>query len=168
MDSFKVRTTLDLEAASALVIPGGESTTMLKLIDRADLRDPLRKRIMSGMPVFGTCAGAIVLAEEVSDGEPPLGVLHAEIERNALGRQADSFEADIDVPKLGATVRGAFIRAPVIRSLGSDVEVLATLDGRPVLVESGRLLVSTFHTEISAEPALHRYFAEQLCGGRSS
>lgn len=162
-EAFSVRTALDLEAASALVVPGGESTTMLKLIDRADLRDPLRKRIFAGMPVFGTCAGAIVLAEKVPDGEAPLGVLAVEIERNALGRQVDSFETDIEVPKLKATIRGVFIRAPVIRSTGAGVEVLATVEGRPVLLQAGKILVSTFHTEISGELALHRYFAGHLC-----
>lgn len=162
-EAFRVRTPLDLDGASALVVPGGESTTMLKLIDRADLRDPLRKRIVSGMPVFGTCAGAIVLADKVSDGEPPLGVLPAEIERNALGRQIDSFETDIAVPRLAATLRAVFIRAPVIRSARPDVEVLAELDGKPVLLQSGNILVSTFHTEIAAESRLHRYFVEQVC-----
>lgn len=166
--AFQVRTTLDLEVASALIIPGGESTTILKLIDRADLRDPLRKRIFSGMPVFGTCAGAIVLADEVSDGEKPLGVLQAEIERNALGRQAESFEADVEIPRLGATVRGAFIRAPVIRSFGPRIEVLATLHDRPVVLQSGNVLVSTFHPETVGDSALHRYFADKLCRGSSA
>lgn len=162
-NGFEVRTALDLDGASALIIPGGESTAILKLLDRADLRDPLRKRIAAGMPVFGTCAGAIVLAGQVSDGEPPLGVLHAEIERNALGRQVDSFEADIDIPRLRTSIRALFIRAPVIKSAGTGVEILAALDGHPVLIEDGNLLVSTFHTETLGEPALHKYFVEHVC-----
>lgn len=160
---FEVRTVLDLEGASALIIPGGESTTILKLIDRADLRDPLRKRVRAGMPVFGTCAGSIVLAEKVSDGESPLGLLPAEIRRNAFGRQINSFEADIEVPKLRTSVRAAFIRAPIIQSVGPGVETLASFGGRPVLVQAGSRLACTFHTETSGETALHRYFVEQVC-----
>jgi len=154
---------LDLEGCDALVIPGGESTTMLKLIDRVDLREPLIKRIKSGMPAFGTCAGTIVLANRVTDGEVPLGLLPVEIQRNAYGRQTESFEADIDVPILGSTLCGVFIRAPVIRSVEDGVEVLATWEGHPVLVQSGRVLAATFHPELAGEPGLHRYFVEQVC-----
>jgi pyridoxal 5'-phosphate synthase pdxT subunit len=161
--STEVRSAEDLEVVDALIIPGGESTTQLKLIDRYDLRDPLRKRTSGGMPVFGTCAGAIVLAQESSDGEPPLGVAPFRIIRNAYGRQVDSFEADIDVPRLGGTVRGVFIRAPIIEDSGSG-EVLAGWAGRPVLVQLDNVLVSTFHPELVQEPRIHRYFVEELCG----
>jgi len=161
-----VRTALDLECCDALIIPGGESTTMLKLIDRVDLREPLTKRVNAGMPAFGTCAGAIVLARHVSDGEAPLGVLPIEIQRNAYGRQAESFETDIDVPHLGCTVRGVFIRAPVISLVEDGTEVLANVAGHPVLVQSGKVLAATFHPELVGEVGLHRYFVEEVCAGQ--
>lgn len=160
--STQVRSVEDLEGADALIIPGGESTTQLKLIDRYDLRDPIRKRVEGGMPVFGTCAGAIVLAERTSDGEPPLGVVPLQITRNAYGRQVDSFEADIEVPRLGGMVRGVFIRAPVIEDAGSG-DVLASWAERPVLVQLENVLVSTFHPELVQEPRIHRYFVDELC-----
>ena len=158
----EVRSTEDLEDVDALIIPGGESTTILKLIDRFEMRDALKKRISSGMPVFGTCAGAIVLAQEVSDGEPPLGVAPVRIERNAYGRQRNSFEADLEIPELGGAVRGVFIRAPVITDPG-DAYVMGSWAGRPVLVRSGNLLLSTFHPELAGEKRVHRYFVEQIC-----
>jgi 5'-phosphate synthase pdxT subunit len=157
-----VRSCDDLENVNALIIPGGESTTILKLIDRFEMRDALVKRIEHGMPVFGTCAGAIVLARRVSDGERPLGVVNVQIERNAYGRQRDSFEADIDVAELGATVRGVFIRAPVITDPGSST-VMAEWTRRPVLVRSGSLLLATFHPELAGEDRVHRYFVEDIC-----
>lgn len=160
--STLVRSVEDLESSDALIIPGGESTTQLKLIDRYDLRDPICKRVASGMPVFGTCAGAIVLAEATSDGEPPLGVVPLQITRNAYGRQVDSFEADIEVPRLGGTVRGVFIRAPIIEDAGSG-EVLASWATSPVLVQLENVLASTFHPEVVQEPRIHRYFVEKLC-----
>ena len=161
--NLEVRTALDLEASDALVIPGGESTTMLKLIDRVGLREPLTKRIKAGMPAFGTCAGAIVLASEVSDGEAPLAAADIDIQRNAYGRQTQSFEADLDVPALGRTVRAVFIRAPIISRAGADTEVLAGWEGHPVLVRHGRILAATFHPELAGDPGLHRYFVEQIC-----
>lgn len=165
---LQVKTAIDLEGVSALLIPGGESTTMLKLIDRTDLRDPLRKRIAGGMPVFGTCAGAILLASRVSDGEPPLGLLDVDIERNALGRQAESFEADVAIPALSSTLRVAFIRAPLIKRVGPDVEVLASFEGMPVLVQSDNILAATFHPETHGDDSLHRYFVERSCPGEAS
>ena len=160
---MEVRSREDLERADALIIPGGESTTQLKLIDRYDLREPLFKRAEAGMPIFGTCAGAIVLATQTSDGEPPLRVVPLSIVRNAYGRQVDSFEADIEVPDLGRDVRGVFIRAPIIEDLGGG-SVMATFDGRPVLVRFHRVLAATFHPELVGESAIHEYFVEELCG----
>src|SRR5205807_2429377 len=124
-DAPEVRTAADLEHIDALIIPGGESTTILKLIDRYELREPLVKHIEAGLPVFGTCAGAIVLASRSSDGEPPLGVLDVAVRRNAYGRQRESFEAEVDVAGVG-TVPAIFIRAPVFEDPGEGVEVLAT------------------------------------------
>ena len=161
--SFAVRSPLDLERAEALIVPGGESTAMLKLIDRFGLRNALTQRIQGGMPAFGTCAGAIVLAGSVSDGEPPLGVLPIQVERNAYGRQVDSFEADIDVTPLQRIVRGVFIRAPVITEAAEAVQVMAWWREHPVLVRYGRILASTFHPELTPDATIHRYFVEQLC-----
>jgi pyridoxal 5'-phosphate synthase pdxT subunit len=160
--SLTVRSNEDLEKVESLIIPGGESTTILKLIDRYEMRDPLTKRIAGGMPVFGTCAGAIVLADRVSDGERTLGVVPLELERNAYGRQRESFEADLDVPELGATVRGIFIRAPVIIDAG-PATVMAKWADRPVLVRSGKVLLSTFHPELAGELRIHKYFVEKIC-----
>lgn len=161
---LEVRCEQDLERCDALILPGGESTTILKLIDRYELRDRLCKRIGNGMPLLGTCAGAIMLADRVSDGERTLGVFPMQIERNAYGRQAESFEADIEVPQLGASVRGIFIRAPVIAD-AAEARVMATWAGRPVLVGRDALLACTFHPELAGETRIHRYFVEELCGG---
>ncbi|HEX2179563.1 MAG TPA: pyridoxal 5'-phosphate synthase glutaminase subunit PdxT [Actinomycetota bacterium] len=162
---FPVRSSLDLDRADALILPGGESTTMLKLIDRYEMRDALVKRIQGGMPVFGTCAGAIVLADRVSDGEPTLGVWDLDVERNAYGRQAESFEADLAVEGLDAPVRGIFIRAPIIADSG-DAAVMASYEGRPVLVRKDNLLAATFHPELAGEYRIHRWFVENLCAGK--
>lgn len=159
-----VRSVEDLQVVDSLIIPGGESTTMLKLIDRYDLRDLLVKRISAGMAVLGTCAGAILLAERVSDGETSLGVIPLAVRRNAYGRQAQSFEADVQVPQLECTVKGIFIRAPVIEDAG-EAEVMATWSGSPVLVRSGNLVACTFHPELAGEDRLHRWFVEQVSGG---
>jgi pyridoxal 5'-phosphate synthase pdxT subunit len=161
--TFQVRSAADLELADALIIPGGESTTILKMIDRHELREPICHRVRDGMPAFGTCAGAIVLAEASVDGETPLGLVPMKVRRNAYGRQSESFEADIEVPELGATVRGVFIRAPVIEDTGGGVE-MAGYAGHPVLVRHNRVLTATFHPELVSEPLIHRYFIEQVCG----
>ncbi|CAN5851082.1 pyridoxal 5'-phosphate synthase glutaminase subunit PdxT [soil metagenome] len=162
---FTVRSCLDLDQADALIIPGGESTTILKLIDRYEMRDALVKRIQSAMPVFGTCAGAIVLADRVSDGEPTLGVWDLQVERNAYGRQVESFEADIEVAGLDTAVRGIFIRAPIITD-AVGTTVMATYRGQPVLVRRDNLLAATFHPELVGEPRIHRWFVENLCAGK--
>lgn len=156
---------MDLDRADALIIPGGESTTMLKLIDRYEMRDALVKRTQSGMPVFGTCAGAIMLADRVSDGEPALAVWDLQVERNAYGRQAESFEADIEVAGLDTPVRGVFIRAPIItEAIGTTV--MATYRDQPVLVRRDNLLAATFHPELAGESRIHRWFVENLCSGK--
>ena len=158
----EVRSAAELEAVDCLIIPGGESTTMLKLIDRVEMRDPLKKRIEAGMPVFGTCAGAILMAEDVSDGEIPLGVLPVRIRRNAYGRQVDSFEVDLEVSVLAAKVRAVFIRAPAIDWVGEGVQTLAEWEGRPVLVRRENILAATFHPELAGEQAVHRWFLEEM------
>jgi 5'-phosphate synthase pdxT subunit len=164
VEAAEVRSLSDLENVDALVIPGGESTTILKLIDRFDLRDALTKRIKDGMPVFGTCAGAIVLADKVSDGEPPLGLLDLAVRRNAYGRQNESFEAQIDVEGIdGGPVNAIFIRAPQFESVGDDAEILATWADQPVLMRFGKVLVSAFHPELTGDDRVHRYFVDSVC-----
>jgi 5'-phosphate synthase pdxT subunit len=162
---MEVRTQADLENVDALIIPGGESTAIIKLIDRFELRDDLAKRIKDGMPTFGTCAGAIVLADEVSDGEPPLAVLDLTVRRNAYGRQNESFEAEIDLNGIdGGAFHAVFIRAPIFEDAGEGAEVLGTWADQPVLLRSGRILVSSFHPELTGDPRIHRYFVESVAG----
>lgn len=160
MQGIEVRSKADLEDADSLIIPGGESTTILKLLDLYELRDLLCKRIEAGMAVFGTCAGAIVLADRVSDGEEPLRRLDVGILRNAYGRQVESFETPVQVKGLEEPVRAVFIRAPIIEEAGEKVEVLAEYEGHPVLVRQGKLLASTFHPELAGETRIHSMFAE--------
>ncbi|HWC70883.1 MAG TPA: pyridoxal 5'-phosphate synthase glutaminase subunit PdxT [Actinomycetota bacterium] len=159
---IEVRNDEDLAGVECLVIPGGESTTMGKLARAYDLVEPVRERVAAGMPVFGTCAGMIVLAERVVGGEPLFGVMDIGVERNAYGRQVDSFEAQVEVDGIDHPVRGVFIRAPRITDVGSDVRVLAEHEGAPVVLEQGSLLVSSFHPELIGEAGLHRYLLAKL------
>ena len=163
VEAFEARTEADLEAADALVIPGGESTTILKLLSQFELKDSMKKRIEDGLPVFGTCAGAIVLAKETTDGEEPLGVLPVKVNRNAYGRQIDSFETTLDIAGIGEDVKVAFIRAPIMCDLGPGVEVLGRYESDPVIVRSGNILASTFHAEIVGETRVHRWFMQEVC-----
>jgi len=162
VDAIEVRVPHELDAVDALLMPGGESTTMTRLLDTSGLRDPLLERLAAGMPAFGTCAGLILLAREVVDGRPdqdPLGALDVIARRNAYGRQAESFEAPLHVDGLtGGTFLGVFIRAPVVESVGSGVEVLATHGDRPVLVRQGAIWASTFHPELSGDLRIHQRF----------
>ena len=161
VDTVEVRVPEHLSGVDALVLPGGESTTMTHLLETSDLRQPLVDRVRDGMPTLGTCAGLILLAREVVDGradQVPLGVLDATVRRNGYGRQRDSFETDLDVLGLGAPFAGVFIRAPVVERVGSTVEVLATHDGHPVLVRDGDVWGSTFHPELSGDLRVHQQF----------
>ncbi len=158
----EVRLPADLDDLSGLILPGGESTTMRKLIDRWGLREPIRELARAGAPIFGTCAGLILLADRITDGdEPVLGLLDVSVKRNAFGRQLDSFETDLVVPILGDDpVHGVFIRAPVIERVGPDVDVLGTLaDGRVVAVRQGPVIATAFHPELAGEPRFHRLVA---------
>lgn len=158
-----VRTPEDLGSVDCLAIPGGESTTMAKLARRHGLVEPIRERAEAGMPLFGTCAGMIVMAKEVEDGEPLLSLLDVRVTRNAYGRQVDSFEADVEVPTIeGGPLRAVFIRAPVVESVGDRVEVLAELNGKPVVVEQGNLLAAAFHPELAGDGRLHRRMLERV------
>jgi 5'-phosphate synthase pdxT subunit len=162
--SRQVRKAAELEDLDALVIPGGESTTMLKFIQEEGLLEPLRKLYADGAALFGTCAGVILLAKEVtSPSQASLGLLDVTVERNAYGRQVDSHMANEPCPELGsALLPMVFIRAPVIRRTGPRVSVLAHHRGEPVLVREGRILGSTFHPELSEDERVHRYFVENV------
>jgi 5'-phosphate synthase pdxT subunit len=153
----EVRTPAELAVADLLVIPGGESTTISKLAESAELVDPILARAREGMPILGTCAGMILLCSRVEGGEPLLGLVDAAIRRNAYGRQVDSFEADLAVEGIDHPVRGVFIRAPVVEAVGGGVRVLAVHEGHPVVIEQGNLVAATFHPELVGEAALHEY-----------
>lgn len=159
-----VRTPDALERVQALVLPGGESTTLGALMARCGLDEAVRRRVQEGMPVFGTCAGLILMARRAAGGEPPLlGLLDVAVERNAYGRQRESFEDDLHCPAVDPNpFRVAFIRAPVITWVGEGVEVLARHEGLPVLVRQGRLLGATFHPEITGYAGVHRYFCREV------
>ena len=157
----QVRTPADLTAVDALVMPGGESTTMSRLLDTSGMFDDLQTRLSDGMPVFGTCAGMILLATDVLDGRPDqrsFGVIDITVQRNGYGRQVDSFETDIDVAGLHAPFHAVFIRAPKVVSATASVEVLATYDGAPVLARQGHVMVASFHPEITPDARLHEMF----------
>lgn len=154
----EVRRCAQLEGLAGLVLPGGESTTLLNLMQDEPWFAELTRFHASGGALLGTCAGAILLAREVRPRQPSLGLLDASIERNAYGRQVDSFERSLPAPGLGLTLSGVFIRAPRFGALGPGVEVLASLEGEPVLVRQGRVLAATFHTELAPDAALHRLF----------
>jgi pyridoxal 5'-phosphate synthase pdxT subunit len=156
-----VRTAEDLAAVDCLAIPGGESTAIGRLARRYGLVEPIRARAGAGMPVLGTCAGMIVMATEVVGGEPLLSLLDIRVARNAYGRQVDSFEADVPLRDEPEPLRAVFIRAPVVESVGDEVEVLAELDGRPVVVERDHLVAAAFHPELAGEPRLHRRLLEK-------
>jgi 5'-phosphate synthase pdxT subunit len=154
----EVRTPAELADVDRLVIPGGESTTIATLAHAGDLVQPLQERVRDGMPVLGTCAGMIVMAERVLDGEPLLSLMDVTVRRNAYGRQVDSFEADVDVEGIDHPVRGVFIRAPWIEDVGPAVRVLSSYEGRPVVLRQSALLAASFHPELIGETALHEYF----------
>jgi pyridoxal 5'-phosphate synthase pdxT subunit len=159
----EVKTPEHLAGVDALVLPGGESTTIGKLLDRFELLGPLRDRADDGMPLFGTCAGLILMANEtVGGGDAPhrLGVMDIGVRRNAYGRQVDSFESDLQVKGLDEPFTAVFIRAPVIERVGANVEVLATCDDIPVLVRQGHLVASSFHPEMTEDARLHEMFVE--------
>ncbi|HZB41586.1 MAG TPA: pyridoxal 5'-phosphate synthase glutaminase subunit PdxT [Ilumatobacter sp.] len=162
----QVRTPDDLGGVDALVMPGGESTTMSKLLTTSGLFDAVGSRLEDGMPVFGTCAGMILLATDVLDGRPDqrcFGAIDIAVRRNGYGRQVDSFEADLDVPSVGEQrFHGVFIRAPKVERVGEGVEVLAEHEGVPVLLRRGRVSVASFHPELSGDARLHRSFIDTL------
>ncbi len=162
--AVQVRTPQELAEVDRLVIPGGESTAISKLLDANGLADPLADRLADGLPVLGTCAGLILLAAEVVDGYPGqhcFGAVDVAVRRNGYGRQSESFSAPIEVEGWESDFPGVFIRAPVIESASPDVDVLAELDGAPVLCRQGSTVVSSFHPELAEDDRIHRWFVEQ-------
>ena len=167
-DSVAVRRPGELDQVDGLVVPGGESTTMAKLARAFDLLEPLRQAAKSGLPMFGTCAGLILLADRIEDGtadQETIGGLDVVVRRNAFGRQVDSFEADVDVAHLQGPFHAVFIRAPWVEDVGDGVEVVARVAtgpaaGRIVAVRQGPLLATSFHPEVTGDPRLHELFVD--------
>ena len=167
-DPVEVRLPRDLVDVDALILPGGESTTMRRLIDAYGLREPILSLARGGAPLLGTCAGMILLADRLAAGdEPYFGLLDIEVNRNGYGRQLDSFEADLDAPALGdEPIHGVFIRAPIVSDVGPRAEVLARdPDGSPVAVRQGRVLATAFHPELTGDRRLHRLLVEMIGRG---
>jgi 5'-phosphate synthase pdxT subunit len=161
----EVRLPHDLEDIDALIIPGGESTTQRKLLDLYLLTEPITSLVAKGTPLWGTCAGMIIMARELTDKHPePLGLMDITVTRNAYGRQAESFEVDVDVPDLGEEPYHAiFIRSPAVAKIGQDVEVLCRLvDGTPVALRQGSMLATAFHPELTSDSRFHRYFISMV------
>jgi pyridoxal 5'-phosphate synthase pdxT subunit len=167
-EAVTVRRRAELDSVDALVIPGGESTAMSKLLREFELLEPLRARLADGMPAYGSCAGMILLATEIDDaGVPgraalPLGGIDMTVRRNAFGRQVDSFEEDLDFSGIASPVHAVFIRAPWVERVGPGVEVLATAAGHPVAVRQGRTLATAFHPEMTGDRRVHRLFVDSL------
>lgn len=171
VDAFEVKTVAQLKSAEALVIPGGESTTISKLAIAFGLMEPIRAAIAQGLPVYGSCAGMILLSREILDPasqQESFGGLDISVRRNAFGRQVDSFESDLEIVGIaGEPIKAIFIRAPWVETRGSDVQVLASVkvDGRdhPVAVRQKNALATSFHPEISGDLRIHQYFLEEIC-----
>jgi len=167
--AIPVKTRAELEHVDGLIIPGGESTTVMKLLDRFALGEPIEQRVRAGMPLWGTCMGMIVVAKDVAGLEQPtLDLLDITVRRNAFGRQNDSAHVDLTIPAIAARAEdatgfpGIFIRAPWIERIGPDVELLAERDGHGVMVRQGNVLGTSFHPELSGDDRIHRYFLEMV------
>ncbi len=170
-DAPEVRLGKDLDGLDGLVIPGGESTTIVQLLDIFDMRDTVVGLVREGMPVWGTCAGMIVLADRLTDHRPePLHLMDIEVSRNAFGSQVHSFEADLELDGVtGAPFRGVFIRAPVVNTVGKGVEVIARLDdGRPVAVRESHMLATAFHPELTGDSRVHELFLDIVRGAKGT
>ncbi len=165
----EVRLPRDLDGLDGLIIPGGESTTIVRLMRSSGLLEPLQKLAGDGFPIWGTCAGMILLAKRLDEtGVPALQAMDITVRRNAFGRQVDSFETELSIPALGdGPFRGVFIRAPIIEAVGPAVEILSRLaDGTPVAARENRLLATAFHPELTSDDRLHRLFVDRLVAGR--
>lgn len=169
-EPVEVRTPEEVAECDGIILPGGESTTIGRLMTRFGLDDAIREAHQAGKPIYGTCAGMILLAKRIDGGEkrggqPTLGLMNVSVVRNAFGRQTDSFETDLAVPQSvasGESVRGVFIRAPYIADAGPDVEILARFEEKPVLAQQGNLLASAFHPELTDDTRLHEYFVRMV------
>ena len=164
-ETTEIRLPDQLDGVDGLIIPGGESTTIVQLIDIYNLRDVIRNKVKSGLPTWGTCAGMIVLADRLTDRRPdPLRLMNIDVSRNAFGRQVDSFEQDLEIDGVdGPPFRAVFIRAPVVNSAGAGTEILARLDdGRPVAVRQGGMLATSFHPELTDDSRVHQLFVRMI------
>jgi len=165
-EPLEVRTPAHLDDVDALVLPGGESTTMSMLLESSGLFEPVAERLADGLPTLGTCAGMILLGTEILDGRPDqrcFAAVDISVRRNAFGRQVDSFEADLPLAELdGGPFPAVFIRAPFVERVGDGVEVLATVDGHPVLCRQGAVTVAAFHPELSDDNRLHQAFLREM------
>jgi 5'-phosphate synthase pdxT subunit len=171
VEAVEIRRVSELEKIDALIIPGGESTTIVSLAKTFEIFEPIKKRIASGMPTYGSCAGMIMLADHIvaaKDGQETFGGIDITVRRNAFGRQVDSFESDILAPAIsGSPIRAVFIRAPWVEKVGKNVEVLASYEGsdgvaHAVAVRQDHLLATAFHPEITDDYSVHRYFLEKV------
>ena len=165
LEALPVKRKSEIEMIDALILPGGESTTIAKLARTFEVFDLIRTRIKAGLPTYGSCAGLILLADRIVDGvtgQETFGGLDITARRNAFGRQVDSFEGEVQFQGIG-TLNGVFIRAPWVENVGPEVEVLASTHGHPVAVRQGKILATSFHPELTENHAVHRYFIEEIC-----
>lgn len=162
-DATSVKTPEQLDSVEGLVVPGGESTTIGKMAGRFGLLEPLRSAAENGLPIYGTCAGMILLGGAVTEGDQPLlGILDVVVKRNAFGRQNESFEADLDVKGLDTPFHAVFIRAPWIEKVGSEVEILSEVDDHPVMVRQGSILATSFHPELTGDGRIHQMLLDLI------
>ena len=169
-EALEIRSPKELDYMDGLIIPGGESTTIVQLMDDFGFTDKIKKLAAERMPIWGTCAGMIAIAQKLTSNRPkPLGLIDIEVERNAFGRQIDSFETMVSVPVLGpALFRAVFIRAPIIQFIGPDVEIIAQIDDeRIVAARQSNILVTSFHPELTNDTRFHEYFSTMMSGDKS-
>ena len=165
VEAIEVRNLENLNSVEALIIPGGESTTMSFLLESTGMFEAIKESSAEGMPILGTCAGMILLSSKITDGrsdQNPLGLVNIETRRNGYGRQIDSFESDLSIKGFDRSFRGIFIRAPLVEKVGSEVEVLAEVNNRPVMCKQGSVLVTSFHPELADDTRIHTEFLEML------
>ena len=165
VEAIEVRTLENFEASQALIIPGGESTTMSFLLESSGILEALQERSNNGMPILGTCAGMILLSSKITDGrndQKPLKLIDIEVRRNGYGRQIDSFESDLMIKGFENFFKGVFIRAPLVESVGENVDVLAELNGQPIMCRQESTIVTSFHPELADDDRIHAEFLEMV------
>lgn len=161
-EALEVKQKRDLIKLDGLVLPGGESKTMRKLLDRFELLEPIRELAQRGLPMFGTCAGLILMANTLVNDEPHLAVMDVTVARNSFGRQVDSFEVKLDIPKIGKSIPAVFIRAPHMETVGKDVEILAEHEGKIILARDRHLLGCSFHPELTSDTRILEFFIASM------